>query len=137
MLAKITKRAVDAVHPSRTDQFLWDRDLKGFGLKVTPSGKKVYLLQYRKGGRGAPTKRITIGRHGALTPEQARKEAARLSGAIANGSDPATLRASDKVAPTVATLVERFLTEHAATKTKPRTVVEYRRLCESIIVPAL
>ena len=72
MLSKITKRAVDAVHPRSTDQFLWDRDLKGFGLKVTPSGNKVYLLQYRKGGRGAPTKRVTIGRHGALTPEQAR-----------------------------------------------------------------
>src|SRR6516162_8191638 len=95
MLTKITKRAVDAAHPSRTDQFLWDRDLKGFGLKVTPSGKKVYLLQYRKGGRGAPTKRVTIGRHGALTPEQARNQAARLSGAIANGADPAVARAAE------------------------------------------
>jgi hypothetical protein len=95
MLTKITKRAVNAVHPGRTDQFLWDRDLKGFGLKVTPSGNKVYLLQYRKGGRGAPTKRVTIGRHGALTPDQARKEAARLSGAIASGSDPAAVRAAE------------------------------------------
>jgi integrase len=137
MLTKITKRAVDAVHPSRTDQFLWDRDLKGFGLKVTPSGKKVYLLQYRKGGRGAPTKRVTIGRHGALTPDQARKEAVRLSGAIASGSDPAAVRAREKSAPTVRALAERFLNEHVATKTKPRTAVEYRRLVENIIVPAL
>jgi integrase len=74
---------------------------------------------------------------GALTPEQARKEAARLAGAIANGSDPAALRAAGRVTPTVATLVDRFLTEHAATKTKPRTVIEYRRLCESVIIPAL
>ena len=74
MLTRITKRTVDAAHPSKTDQFFWDRDLKGFGLKVTPSGNKVYLLQYRKGGRGAPTKRVTIGRHGALTPiKHARK----------------------------------------------------------------
>jgi hypothetical protein len=77
MLTKITKRAVDAVQPSGADQFLWDSDLKGFGLKVTPAGSKVYILQYRKGGRGTPTKRVTLGRHGALTPEQARKEAAR------------------------------------------------------------
>jgi hypothetical protein len=79
MLTRITKRAVDAVNPSDSDQFLWDSDLKGFGLKITPAGNKVYILQYRKGGRGTPTKRITIGRHGALTPEQARKEAARPS----------------------------------------------------------
>ena len=84
MLAKITKRAVDALHPNGADQFLWDTDLKGFGLKVTAGGNKVYILQYRKGGRGAPTRRVTIGRHGALTPDQARKEAARLSGALAH-----------------------------------------------------
>jgi integrase len=137
MLTKITKRAVDAVHPGSTDQFLWDRDLKGFGLKVTAAGNKVYLLQYRKGGRGAPTKRVTIGRHGALTPDQARKEAVRLSGAIASGSDPAASRAAEKSALTVRGLAERFLNEHVATKTKPRTAVEYRRLVENMIVPAL
>jgi integrase len=137
MLTKITKRAVDSVAPGGADQFLWDRDLKGFGLKVTPAGNKVYILQYRKGGRGAPTKRITIGRHGALTPEQARREAARLSGAIAHGGDPAAVRAAEKVAPTVAALAERFLSEHVATKTKPRTAVEYRRLIEGVILPSL
>ena len=137
MLAKITKRTVDATHPNDADQFLWDTDLKGFGLKVTPAGNKVYILQYRKGGRGAPTKRVTIGRHGALTPEQARKEAARLSGAIAHGSDPAALRTAEKSAPRMTALAERFLTEHVATKTKPRTAVEYGRLIETIIVPAV
>jgi Arm DNA-binding domain len=70
MLAKITKRTVDALKPGITDLFLWDTELKGFGLKVTPGGNKVYILQYRKGGRvradGAgvtnrwhPTKRVT------------------------------------------------------------------------------
>jgi hypothetical protein len=46
-LAKITKRTVDALKPGATDRFLWDTELKGFGLKVTPSGNKVYILQYR------------------------------------------------------------------------------------------
>jgi integrase len=137
MRGKITKRSVDAVQPNRADQFLWDTDLKGFGLKVTPAGNKVYILQYRIGGRGAPTKRVTIGRHGALTPEQARKEAARLSGAIVQGSDPAALRAAAKSAPRMTALAERFLKEHVATKTKPRTAIEYSRLIDSIIVPAL
>jgi integrase len=128
---------VDAVRPNGADQFLWDSELKGFGVKVTRTGMKVYILQYRKGGRGAPTKRITIGRHGALTPEQARKEAARLSGAIANGSDPAAIRAAEKVAPTVTALADRFLSEHVATKTKPSTAIEYRRMIENLILPSI
>jgi integrase len=137
MQTKITKRTVDAVNPGDADQFLWDSELKGFGLKVTPTGNKVYVLQYRKGGRGTPTKRVTIGRHGALTPEQARKEAARLSGGIASGSDPAALRRAEKTAPTVAALAARFLAEHVATKSKPRTAAEYRRLIDNIILPTV
>ncbi len=137
MLTKITKRAVDAVQPNGADQFLWDSDLKGFGLKVTAGGNKVYILQYRKGGRGAPTRRVTIGRHGALTPDQARKEAARLSGAVAHGADPAAARSAEKAAPTVTALTERFLAEHVATKTKPRTAAEYRRLVANIVVPTI
>ena len=137
MLTKITKRTVDAAQANGADQFLWDSDLKGFGLKVTPAGNKVYILQYRKGGRGTPTKRVTIGRHGALTPEQARKEAARLSGAVAGGADPAAVRAAEKTAPTVAAFAERFLSEHVATKTKSSTAIEYRRLIEIYVLPAI
>src|SRR5712671_8144346 len=101
MRTKITKRAVDSLRPAKGDQFLWDTELKGFGLKVTPAGSKIYILQYRKGGRGSPTKRVTIGRHGAVTPAQARDEATRLLGAIAQGSDPAAARADARSAPTV------------------------------------
>ena len=137
MPTKITKRAVDAIRAADTDQFIWDSELKGFGLKVTSAGSKIYILQYRKGGRGSPTKRVTLGRHGALTPEQARKEAARLSGAIANGSDPAATRAAERIAPTVTALAQRFLAEHIATKTKQRTAAEYQRLIENTIVPSI
>jgi integrase len=137
MRTRITKRAVDALNTSDADQFLWDTDLKGFGLKATPAGNKVYILQYRTGGRRSPTKRFRIGRHGALTPEQARKEASRLSGVVAQGGDPAALRAAEKSAPIITVLAERFIAEHVATKTKPRTAVEYRRLIAKIIVPAL
>jgi integrase len=148
MLARITKRTVDALKPGSTDRFLWDTELKGFGLKVTPAGSKVYLLQYRRGGRVRadsdaptnrwhPTKRVTIGRHGALTPEQAREKARTLSGAVTSGGDPAALVAAEKRAPSVADLAQRFLAEHVATKTKPRTGIEYRRIIDNIIVPAI
>ena len=72
-----------------------------------------------------------------MTPDQARKEATRLSGAVAHGADPAAARAAEKAAPTVTALTERFLAEHVATKTKPRTAAEYRRLIANMVLPTI
>ena len=87
---KVTKRSVDALRAGPADQFLWDDELRGFGLKVTPAGRRVYLLQYRMGGRGASTRRMTIGVHGSpWTPAGARTEAERLLILVRQGKDPA------------------------------------------------
>lgn len=86
---KITKRTVDALQPSEKDHFIWDTELAGFGLKVTPSGKKIYVYRYRLGGRGSKQPRITIGNHGSpWTPELARKEAEKLAIRVKQGFDP-------------------------------------------------
>jgi hypothetical protein len=91
----ITKRAVDEAKPSEKggklkDAFVWDSGknaLKGFGLKVTPAGAKVYIVQYRTGGRGTPTKCVTIGRHGSpWTTETARP--GQLNRRAASQGDP-------------------------------------------------
>lgn len=84
---KITKRTVDAAEAGVRDTFLWDDELRGFGLKVTPAGKRVYIIQYRIGGRGSPTKRYTIGPHGVWTPARARQEAEDLLSAASKGID--------------------------------------------------
>ena len=78
--ARITKRSVDALKPGAKDKYLWDSALAGFGVKCTPTGRKVYIFQYRKGGRTTPTRRVTLGKHGALTPDQARQAAKLVSG---------------------------------------------------------
>lgn len=99
MPIKITKRTVDAAKPGARDVFLWDEDTKGFGLKVTPSGSKVYVLQYRPKGavRTAAPKRVTIGKHGSpWTPDTARDEAVRLLGLVADRRDPAAELAAEK-----------------------------------------
>jgi integrase len=137
MRGKITKGSVDAAKRGATDQFIWDTEIKGFGLKVTPAGKKVYILQYRSGGRERPTQRVTIGNHGNLTPDKARELAKRMSGAIANGANPAEEIALDRSAPTVSDLAERFKSGHIATKTKARTAIEYRHLLDANVLPAL
>jgi integrase len=85
---RINKSNVDAVQPGATEAMLWDDRISGFGLKVMPTGAKTYLYQYRLGGRAGRTRRFTIGRHGSVTPDAARREAERLAMIVAQGVDP-------------------------------------------------
>jgi len=141
MRGKITKRSVDGLKPGvgGAEAMLWDVELKGFGVRVQRGGTKSYVLHYRAGaGRGAPLRKLTIGRHGSpWTPETARREAKRLLGLIEGGADPAADKLARKEAPTIAELAERFLAEHAEAKRKTSSAAEYRRLLDKIILPAL
>lgn len=87
----LTKRIVDASHPREKRYHVWDSELRGFGLRVEPSGIKTFLAKYRAegGGRRAPERRVTIGRYGTLTPEEARRQARKILGGAATGADPA------------------------------------------------
>ena len=135
--ARITKRAVDGARPAPKDSYLWDEELPGFGLKITPAGRKIYLVQYRLGGRQGRTRRFTIGQHGELTPAAARIEAKRLLGKIAVGHDPASDRDKMKADRTLAAVLEQFMTEHVRPKRKQSTAREYQRIAKLYIVPRL
>ena len=135
MKAKITKKSVEGVKPGVRDVFLWDTEMPGFGCKVTPKGGRVYLVQYWSNRRA---RRYTLGRHGAgMTADEARREAASIKGQVAKGADPATMRAEDRAAPTLATFAERYLAEHAAIKKKPASAAEDERNLRNHILPAL
>ena len=101
MKDKITKQTVESLKPGAKDRFLWDTELPMFGCKITPKGRRVYLLQYRINGR---SRRYTIGIHGALTDREARKIAKKLLHDIALGRDPVDMKKKkgdqdDKAAP--------------------------------------
>ncbi len=88
---KIMKRTVEAIALPETGKraYLWDDTLNGFGVMVMPTGVRSYLIQYRLGGRGFPTRRATIGRHGGpWTPDTARNRAAELLEMVRKGIDP-------------------------------------------------
>ena len=72
-MAKITKRTVDALVGQERERVVWDDDLKGFGVRVHPTGRKVYIVKTRYRGRVI---KMTIGPHGAVTPSYARVRAA-------------------------------------------------------------
>lgn len=114
------------------DTVFWDRDLPGFGVRVYPSGRKVYVVQSRAGGK---SRRATVGRHGAIAPDRARKEAARLIARIKAGQPLAD--AAPEAPPTVADLAGRYLREHVAVHCKPNTVKHYGLMVRKHIVPGL
>ncbi|MEO4042210.1 integrase family protein [Hoeflea sp. CAU 1731] len=119
---KLTKSVVDRAHPADRDYFRWDSDLKGFGIKISNSGRKTYVCKYRIGsGRSAPTRRYAIGAHGSpRTVDQARAEARRILGRAANGVDPAQEKQNEKRHITVTQLCDLYFVHGTGTK-KPST----------------
>lgn len=136
MKVKLTKRSVEAIRPAERDVLVWDSDIPGFEVKVTPKGVRVYVLQYSRRDR---TKRVTIGRHGdgGLTADQARREAEILRGVIRDGGDPADDRARERAIPTMRALAERYMAEHALPKKKARSADSDKRLIDCHILPLL
>jgi len=106
-MANITKRTVEALRPGERDVVAWDDRLRGFGVRVKPSGVRSYLIQYRnKHGR---SRRLTLGEHGKITAEKARELAERHFAAVKEGRDPAEERRAAREAPTVRSFAERYL----------------------------
>jgi integrase len=138
MRAKITKRVVDAAQNRSATYLIRDSEVKGFALVVTPAGAKSYAVDYRMGsGRGAPKRRLTIGKHGSpWTPEMARAEAKRLLAEVAAGRDPAAKRQGERNALTFGDLINLYLAEGAGHK-KASTLKADRGRIEHHLRPLL
>ena len=112
-MGKITKRVVDALKPvSGKDLFVWDSELRGFGVRMKPSGAAAFLIQYRnEHGR---TRRMVVGKVGTLTPVQARSVAREKLVSVARGEDPSANRQTTRQALTAADICDWYLQEGGA-----------------------
>jgi integrase len=135
---RITKRVVDAATSEGAELFIWDEDLSGFGLRVTATGHKSYVVRYRLPGLGrrGNVKRVTLGEHGRLTPDEARALAKRELGKVAQGDDPVATRNARKAAKKVSEFGGDFLA-HVKAHRKPGTHKEYERLWKKHVLPAI
>ena len=133
-MPKLTKRVIDAAEIQAAEYFIWDDELPGFALRVLPSGRKGYIVQYRAGRR---SRRMSLGPSTVLTCEQARTRAIGIIAAARNGDDPAAERDAERKTITVKELAERFDKEHVSVRVKETTAKGYRRLIERTILPAL
>ena len=104
---KLTKRSIDAIKRDETDVVYWDPELRGFGLRVKPSGSKSFVIQYRN--RQGRSRRLTVGQYGRMTPDEARREARRLLSEVERGFDPAEQLLQERNAITVADLCGEYL----------------------------
>ncbi len=107
-MARLTKRLLDALKPrAETDLFVWDGELKGFGVRMKPSGAASFLVQYRT--PQGQTRRFAFAKVGTLTPEEARTKARRLLAEAQGGGDPSAQRREDRKALTVEQLCQAYM----------------------------
>ena len=131
---RLTKRTVEAAEVRLAEYMVWDGDLPGFGVRIMPSGRRSYLVQYRTGRR---SRRVTLGPHGVLTAERARGMAIEALAEVRSGGDPAGERKERRQALTVQELAARFDAEHIAVHLKESTAREYRRNLRRFVLPVL
>ena len=111
---RLTKSAIDALPTFKSDVVYWDSGCPGFGVKVTPSGRKVFIVLYRTGGAGSKLRKYTIGPYGRVTLHQARVAAQKVFAAKLEGRDLDAEKREAKrriVADRVENLLETFIAQ--------------------------
>lgn len=136
---KLSKDAVNKAEPRAVRYTIFDDELKGFGLRVSPSGAMSWIIEYRpdSGGRRTAKRRLTIGSAGTLTPDEARRAARTELAKVRLGGDPVRDKVGMRKGATVAEIARAFLDDHARAKRKPRTAEHYRDIIERIVLPDL
>ena len=135
-MPKITKRIVDAAAPVPGRRYyVWDAEIKGFGVLILPSGVKTYFFRYRN-AEGVE-RRAFIGKHGAWTPDEARREADELRRAVVAGRDPLADRTEQRNAPMVGDMLRAYLASDRFKTKAPSTQSIDRGRVERHLIPTL
>lgn len=140
VVVKLTASSVEAQRAGEKRRIVWDSILKGFGLRIEPTGRKVYILRYRPngGGRREVARDLTIGPHGEMTPQEARKAAEKALAMVRLGKDPAAEKAARRAARTFADMVEHYLERYAVdAQLRPATITQARDVLTHHALPVL
>lgn len=132
---KLTKTAVDATMPAAKEYELRDTIVPGFLLKVTPAGRKIFMVQYRT--NAGERRKPAIGRFGELTVEQARSIAQDWLADVRKGKDPTAEKAAARDAPSMKDLCAKFIEDYSTPKNRAGTVRNNRGNIDRHIIPNL
>jgi integrase len=132
MAERLTDNIVrKSLPPARGQAMIWDAEVKGLALRVTPNGAKAFVLDYRAEGR---QRRITIGSYPDWSVQAARRTAKDMKREVDHGRDPMAERHAERTAATMQELWERYRFEHLPRKAA-RSQVDERIMWEKIILP--
>jgi integrase len=138
MKSKLNQTTAERLAPRDRAYIHRDQAPPGFGCRVTPNAVRSWVFEYRPGGgRSSSTRRLTIGRVDALPYTKARKTAEALYHRTRLGEDPAGVRDGERAAPTVDTVIERYMREEIGPARKPGTAANYAKLFRNHISPAI
>lgn len=130
-MAKLTKKYIESIKPP-IKGFIqkWDDEIKGFGARIMPTGTITYIAYYRaKNGR---QRKVSLGRHGVITPTEARKRALRVLADVSDDKDPAEEREQARNNPSFAYLADEYLKRHASQK---KSGIEDERMLKKDLLP--
>lgn len=133
---RLTKPIVETLLPTAKETVVWDATLAGFGVRVKPSGSRTYIVQYRNRVTGA-SRRMTLGRHGVITLDQARKQARLILADAQQGKDPVEDRRQARQAPVMTDLANDYLSRHAIPMKRATSLRHDRAILDKIILPKL
>jgi integrase len=136
---KISRTTISKLPTVEKPTVFYDADLKGFGVKVMPSGVRSWICEFRPGisGRGTAKRRVVLGQPPLVTPEKARQLAKDILAAARVGADPASQRADERAGITVAELADAFMSEHVEPRRKGSTAGDYQSILDRLVKPAL
>ncbi len=126
---KLTRRAIDTIKPGEKPFVIYDSEIKGFGVRVMPSGIASYIVEYRpgEGGRGVAKRRMALGRTTELTPDEARKLAQQNLAAVRHGEDPLLERETKRREIKVRELIEAWEADNPAGRKSGKPMAERTR----------
>lgn len=131
---KLTKRIVESaeIHPSKRLS-IWDTEIQGFNIRIYPTGRKVYYLQYRN--KHHATRKIKIGVHGNISTEQAREAALKFALEVSSGVDPAETKQLNKLHPTVTQLCHEYIELHAKVNKRKSSYEDDLTIIKNVVLP--
>jgi integrase len=132
---KLTQRLVDTAQAHVRDVYLWDSDVRGFGLRIKPSGSRSFIVALRVGGRGGQQRRRTIGKPSILSVDNARQKARLMVAEAKGGKDPVAALIAERQKLRLRELVPLFLSQYVEVRRKPSYAHACRRIFDKHILP--
>jgi len=132
---KLTKSVVDAAKPQAQAVELRDTVVPGFLCKITPAGRKVFMLQYRT--NAGERRKPALGQYGELTVEQARVMAQEWLAEVRRGGDPSAAKNAARKAPTMKEYCTTFMEDYSKQRNKPSTQRGYQGVIDRCIIPIM